>query len=243
MEGGNGHDFYYVDSAADTITEADLGGTDFVRVAAPGLSDYILPAYVENAQLSVGGTWLWGNGLSNDLTGTDIADVLLGQAGLDRLYGQRGNDTLRGGSDNDQLFGFTGQDMLYGETGDDLIEGGDGLDQITGGGGSDDLYGGAGSDTYIYEYVVDSGGGAVDWIHDFEGDGVDFLDLTAIDANTTVASDQAFTWVGSSTGAAGQAWYVISGPFWDIYLDVDGGGADMHLIVELASGTTVYGYW
>ena len=55
----------------------------------------------------------------------------------------------------------------------------------------------------------------------------DKIDLSAIDANTTVAGDQAFSWVQTPTGAAGEIWQVHNGfSAWTVYADVDGGGAD-----------------
>jgi serralysin len=70
-----------------------------------------------------------------------------------------------------------------------------------------------------------------DQIFDFET-GIDKLDLSAIDADTTTAGNQAFTFVQFPSGfAAGQATIVNGGSVTHVYLDVDGGGYDMQIDV------------
>ena len=116
---------------------------------------------------------------------------------------------------NDKLYGGAGNDVLYGENGDDTLNGGAGADQ---------LYGGGGRDTFVFTSVTDSTPQARDTIYGFATD--EKIDLRGIDANVTVANDQAFTFIGSRafSGHAGELRAVTmtdsSGTF--IYADTDG---------------------
>ena len=92
-------------------------------------------------------------------------------------------------------------------------------DILTGGRGVDLLTGGAGRDIFRFEATTDSGAalGTRDIIRDFM-QGEDRIDLSAIDANTSLLArgDQAFNFIGQGTKftAPGQLRYsyqIISG--------------------------------
>lgn len=112
-----------------------------------------------------------------------------------------GNDRIKGGGGNDDLFGGDGRDKLKGGDGDDSLDGGDGRDKLIGGRGDDVLdgglgrdvmRGGEGADVFLYGSADDSRKGRdKDKIRDFES-GIDLLDLSGIDADTTQDGDQAF---------------------------------------------------
>jgi len=90
-----------------------------------------------------------------------------------------------------------------------VIVGNSGDNVITGGGGADVLTGGGGHDTFKFVAVTDSAPGAThyDTITDFQH-GVDKIDLSAIDANTLVAGDQAFGFTAGQTVQANKVtWY------------------------------------
>jgi Ca2+-binding RTX toxin-like protein len=73
--------------------------------------------------------------------------------------------------------------------------------------GRDTLTGGAGADKFVYKGLSDS---VIDMMHDTITDfvrGTDKIDLSAIDANTGVAANQAFT----GTLIAGTAVFSIAG--------------------------------
>src|SRR5262249_21186760 len=81
------------------------------------------------------------------------------------------------------------------------------------GAGTDTLTGGLGDDTFVFATAAEAGNGATrDVITDVEGVGVaggDVIDVSGIDANTGVAGDQAFTFIGAAAfTAAGQLHYV-----------------------------------
>ena len=116
-----------------------------------------------------------------------------------------------GGSARDYLFGNDVSNKLSGNGGNDVLDGHLG----------DDIYtGGAGADEFRVSQV-----GYNDKITDFTS-GVDKIRLSEIDANSAVAGNQAFTYVGNSafSGAAGELRHYVSGG--DHYLagDVNGDG-------------------
>ena len=119
-------------------------------------------------------------------------------------------------------------DVIVGTTGADTLSGLGGNDSLTGGLGTDILTGGAGQDTFVYTDTAESPAGAMDTITDFSTSQGDRISLAAIDANTAVAGDQAFTYSGATsfTGVAGQLVYangILSG-------DINGDGtADIQI--------------
>ena len=96
--GGTGNDTYFVDNAADVVTENSGEGTDTVRATV----SYTLGANVENLTFIGTGAFSGiGNGLDNTITGGAATDTLLGGAGNDTLDGGAGADTLLGGAGDD----------------------------------------------------------------------------------------------------------------------------------------------
>ncbi|HEX8239800.1 MAG TPA: M10 family metallopeptidase C-terminal domain-containing protein, partial [Allosphingosinicella sp.] len=106
---------------------------------------------------------------------------------------------------------------------------------------ADILTGGGGADSFRYKLVTDSSASATDHILDFTS-GTDKIDLSRIDANTGLAGDQAFTWIGSGafTGVAGQLRVFQSGTDWLVQGDVNGDGvADLVIQVSVNDGSPV----
>jgi Ca2+-binding RTX toxin-like protein len=149
-------------------------------------------------------------------TGVIRGDVQLGED--DDLY-DGGRGTLDG-----QLDGGAGDDTLISGKGGDEILGGDGRDYLAGGKGADVLAGGAGADVFAFLRLSDSKVGHADLISDLHD--ADRIDLSAIDADSTQAGDQAFTLVASLDGHAGQAAlsYDAGAELTSLSLDVDGDG-------------------
>lgn len=163
----------------------------------------------DNIDGGAGDDSLYGNGgLAADPDGND---TLRGGAGDDYLDGRKGQDLLFGDDGNDILYGYDDFDRLFGGTGNDLLYGEDGGDDLYGGAGADILRGGTGNDWFRYTSITDSPVGAGrDLIADFNSAENDKIDLTSIDANTTLAGHQSFTFMGNNvafTGAAGQLRY------------------------------------
>ena len=97
---------------------------------------------------------------------------------------------------------FTAIDRFWGDSGANLFQGGGGKDTFTGGAGRDL------SD--VNQTSASPVGANRDVITDFDHL-TDDIDLSGIDANTTVAGNQSFRWVGTAalTGA-GQLGYITS---------------------------------
>jgi Ca2+-binding RTX toxin-like protein len=168
-----------------------------------------------------------GNGGDDVLTGAGGADTLNGGSGNDILNGGKGNDKLEGGGDNDTLIGGKGDDILKGGNGNDSLEGGVGNDDLRGGSGSDTLIGGSGrdtlnggseADTFRFVAVSDSANNAPDLVSDFKQSQFDKIDLSAIDAITSVAGlDDAFVLdakgkVNTAVAEGHIGWYKVNKP-------------------------------
>jgi serralysin len=130
-----------------------------------------------------------------------------------------------GGSARDYLYGNDVANKLSGNGGNDVLDGAKGNDIYTGGAGADEFR--------ISEI------GYNDKITDFTS-GVDKIRLSEIDANTGVAGNQAFTFIGNAafSGVAGQLHTYTQGG--DNYLagDVNGDGV-ADFTINLGSGAPV----
>ncbi|MGL4965689.1 MAG: calcium-binding protein [Inquilinus sp.] len=202
----------------------------------------------------------------NLLSGGGGDDILSGGAGADLLGGDGGSDIASyytaltgvavnlatgaasgGDAAGDTLFSIEGlsgsnlgNDSLAGDAGANVLRGWGGDDALTGAGGKDTLIGGAGADRFVYGSTADSAVGAnADVIGDFSHAQGDRIDLSAIDANTSAAGDQAFTFIGTATytGVAGQLRYHSDGVVTTIAGDVNGDGvSDFHIQLTGAIG-------
>jgi serralysin len=138
--------------------------------------------------------------------GTPSPDVIAGTPDQDVITGRGGNDLL---------FGFGGRDRIFGDADNDDLFGGDGPDELFGGIGNDDLFGqgqvdlltgNAGADTFHFEATSDSGVGVgnrdiiVLNTGDATGGFQDIIDLLFIDANTLIAGNQTFSFIGDTGG-------------------------------------------
>ncbi|AQR63000.1 hypothetical protein BZG35_16040 [Brevundimonas sp. LM2] len=113
-----------------------------------------------------------------------------------------GDSSGFGNALDNSLVGNTGANRLFGRGGRDTLEGGDGADRLEGGNGADVLVGGTGADTFVFRTVWETAKGDGDWIMDLEAG--DQVDLSAIDANRTVAGVQTFSLVDAFTRNAGE---------------------------------------
>ena len=143
---------------------------------------------------------------------TDLANHDTG-ALRDDFFG--GSDRITGSNAADVLAGFGGNDRVNGRAGDDLLLGGDGHDR---------LIGGADKDTFRFDSVAQDSHHETDLIMDLQD--FDVIDLSHIDADSTLAGDQAFNFVDAFTGHAGEATlnYDTEGDRTYLSLDVDGDG-------------------
>lgn len=149
-------------------------------------------------------------------------------------------DVLKGTGRADVLKGASGRDMLDGLAGNDKLNGMGGKDTLIGGAGKDILTGGTGADQFVFKAVTDSKVAARDVITDFSVREHDKIDLRAIDANTKVAGNQAFSWIGLKefSGKAGELRYEKVKSDTVIYADINGDKkADM--AIELDGALTL----
>jgi Ca2+-binding RTX toxin-like protein len=106
------------------------------------------------------------------------------------------------------MVGNGNANILQGFGGNDQIDGGQGADTLVGGTGRDSLHGGTGADQFRFDALSHSAVLAPDLIVDFTYTALelDRINLAVIDANTLLAGDQGFTFIGAGafTGAAGQ---------------------------------------
>ena len=189
MNGGNGGDLYLVDNNGDVIVENTAAAIGGIDQVNSTAGNHTIGLGIENLTLLAG---------AGDGTGNGIANLIIGNGLANDLVGGGGADTLNGGALADLLVG---------------------------GAGADDLIGGAGAvvDTFDFNSAAESGPAAAqrDSIIGFNGAGapaLDLINLDTIDADTTVAGDQDFTFLG-----------VIQNPFpaptdaGDLYLRTEGG--------------------
>ncbi len=196
LAGGSGDDIYGLDDA-DTIEEAEGGGTDLIRMTAtlPGLTFDLAADYLGIENFALLGK------LAGDVIGDAADNSLTGNAAANRLEGGGGADVLLGGA------------------GKDLLQGGAGADWLDGGAGIDRLEGGAGNDVY----VVDSAG---DLILDTGADDRDLVRATVSFALASGLEDLVLTGTAASFGIGNAAENALTGNAAGNLLD-GGGGADL----------------
>jgi Ca2+-binding RTX toxin-like protein len=113
---------------------------------------------------------------------------------------------------------------------------------IIGGGDGDTLTGGGGADRFKYTALSHSAPGDADRITDFKKGQGDKIDLSALDANANTAANDAFKFVSSFTGQAGQVYssYNAGSGTTNVFLDVDGDRtADM--VIQLSGQVSLAG--
>lgn len=184
MIGGGGNDIYYVDNAADVVTEWSGNGADHVYASV----SHALSSNVENltltgnANINASGNWA-----ANFITGNAGNNVLDGGTDADRLTGGAGDDTYHIDNSGDVVIENAGEgtDGVYSSvsltlaanvenltltggwslnaTGNSLansLTGNVGANILNGMGGADTMAGGTGNDTY---YVDNAGDIVSDW--------------------------------------------------------------------------------
>ena len=193
VNGGQGSDTYLItgneaggwSSFQGYDTYADNGTTGSDRLIAQGTGnvDIGLKAFAASS-------------------GIEIIDGS-GATGIVRLIGDGNANTLNFSTvqmigTNLRIEGKDGNDSITGSNNNDIIVGGNGDDKLTGGLGADKLTGNAGKDRFIFTTTAQMGLGTnKDTIADFQRD-QDLVDLVAIDANTLLTGNQAFTYIGSA---------------------------------------------
>jgi Ca2+-binding RTX toxin-like protein len=169
LDGKTGADILKGGAGNDTYVVDNVG--DVVTEVAGGGSDTVQASVSYTLAGNIETLTLTGTGNTNG-TGNALANTLIGNIGINTLNGAEGNDTLSGGLGNDTLVGGLGRDVLTG---------------------------GAGADRFDFNAVNESAAALTtrDLIVDFVP-GSDRIDLSTIDANSTVVGNQAFAFIGAA---------------------------------------------
>jgi Ca2+-binding RTX toxin-like protein len=145
---------------------------------------------------------------------------------------------------SEESLAFNGSDesdgnfRIFGGAGNDVLTGGAGADVIFGGLRGDTLTGGAGNDIFRYDFAAESNSTERDGIQDFNAG--DLIDLSKIDANSVLAGNQAFNFIGSAafSSTAGELRFEnisLGGPIWLVQGDTDGNGVSDFEVVLVIS--------
>ncbi|MBF9152122.1 beta strand repeat-containing protein [Novosphingobium jiangmenense] len=233
------------DTRTDTFTvnvSDGHGGTTSQNVVvtingandAPTLAPVVTTADPNDNDNGVGSNGVAATSANQTIDGANgnTADTLYGGGGNDTINGLNANDTLYGGSGNDTLNGGAQNDTLYGGSGNDTLNGDNNNDTLIGGYGADTNTGGTGTDTFKFLSVNDRG----DTITDFAGN-PEKIDVSAIDANGSLAGDQAFAF-GGTTAIANGIWYAVDGTTLHVYADTNGDTSTAEFWFDITGSVT-----
>jgi Ca2+-binding RTX toxin-like protein len=246
VNAGDGDNTVTTGAGADVVTSGTgndtlVTGTGDDRVQVRGGADSLI-AGTGNDLLTVDYGDLLTNVTANPTAGTmaggytglasDGAANSVNYTGVERfnITTGAGDDQVRTGGGNDTLSGGQGQDVLQAGVGTDVVIGGGGDDTIVGGNNADMLTGGQGNDTFRFD-DLHSIMGSTDRITDLQA--LDAIDLSAIDADVNAGGDQAFVFVDSFSGTAGEATitYQANRDLTRMTFDTDGDGtADIAIV-------------
>lgn len=254
LDGGAGYDILTGGSGDDTITSA--AGADTIDGGS-------------------GNDLLNGGARADTLFGREGDDTLNGGVGADTLVGGLDNDTYRIDSAGDRVVELAGEgtdrvtsylssytlaenvenltgmldsgQTLVGNAMANRIAGNAGSDRIEGATGRDTMSGGAGPDLFIFrDGDTSAARNTADRITDFSQADLDRIRVHEIDANTALAGDQNFTFIGNGafTGVAGQLHYAQQGAVTYVEGDTNGDSlADFVIrldgVINLAAGDFV----
>jgi hypothetical protein len=245
LTGGAGNDiFFFAGSprfaAGDTVDGGAgydslfLRGNYTIDFTAPGFAGVI--TNMENITVSSASDERYARGGGTEFDyNLKFADAMLAAGATITING--GLLTAEESLSFDGHLETNGQFRIFSGGGIDTIIGGAGNDLILGGGRGDTLTGGAGNDTFRYDSVTDSNSTERDGIQDFTLG--DIIDLSKIDANSTLAGNQAFDFIGSAAfgNHAGELRFEnisLGGPIWLVQGDTDGNGiSDFEVVLVI----------
>ena len=214
----------------DTLPNKFLGGAGPDTLAGNGGNDFLDGG--AGADLMKGGTGndiyvvnsrgdvvseVGGNGIDtvNSAVTVSLADALHFKGLIENLN-LTGNGVINGTGNfqKNLINGNANKNQIAGGGGADTMKAGAGADLLLGQAGKDTETGGLGADRFKLERALDSLAATRDVIKDFSHAQHDRIDLSAIDANSSLTKDQAFTFLGLAgfTGHKGDLHYRFEGP-------------------------------
>jgi len=226
---------------ADTVHVRDLTGTDvtLVDIDLAGTLDGTTGDATAD-RITVDGTAVH-DAIAIKQSGTEIAvSGLAAKTVIDHADPTLDHLTVNGLAGNDTIKASTlaaGHIVLTldGGAGKDVLIGSGGSDSLIGGIGKDTLTGGIGADHFVFATTAESAVGiTADRITDFSHAQADKIDLAAIDANTGLVGNQAFSFIGDGdfSSHAGQLRAIFSGANTLIAGDANGDGhADFNILL------------
>jgi len=194
LTGGTGNDTLMGGDGNDTL---DGGAGSDSMIGGAGNDTYVVSVATDIIVEGIDtGVDLVRTALGSYTLAANVENLTYTGTGAFSGSGNELNNIITGGNGGDTLNGLAGNDTLIGSLGNDVLNGGAGVDTLTGNDGAD---------RFVFSTLTDSGLSAAlrDLITDFTS-GSDRIDLSALDANASVAGNQAFTWrgTGAITGAA-----------------------------------------
>jgi Ca2+-binding RTX toxin-like protein len=231
------------DAEGSAITYSIVGGADAARFTLNATSGQLLFAASPNYEAPV------------DAGGNNVYDIIVQASDGVTVTTQTLAIAVNNLTDGATINGTNGGNTLTGTNAEDTIDGFGGNDTIIGGLGADRLFGGAGADRFVYNSIADSPTGStfnplsgatvsnMDSIRDFSRSQGDRISLSAIDANTAVAGNQAFAFIGTAafSNVAGQLRYSQANGTTIVSGDINGDGVadfaiELNGVVNLQSG-------
>jgi Ca2+-binding RTX toxin-like protein len=213
LNGMGGNDKLFGENGDDRL---DGGAGDDAMVGGLGHDTYVVDSTGDTV------TELAGTGTGLDSVRATLSSYSLGANVENLTYEGTGSFTGTGNALANIITGGAGNDLLDGGAGKDSLKGGAGADTLLGGAGVDTLDGGAGADDFVFTAATDSLPGALDTILGFVR-GEDDIVVSAIDANASLAGDQAFVLDAGGTFSMGEVRQrVVNGNlFLDFNTDAD----------------------
>lgn len=247
LDGGNGGDqvSFYNSTASITVDLSLLGSQ------ATGEGNDTLRSIENVGGSNTGNDRITGDAEDNSLSGFGGNDIIAGGDGADFMDGGDGNDTVTYAAALDNVavdlarivatddFGLldfvVGFENVIGGGFDDTLTGSAVANSIEGGLGRDLLRGNGGNDTFVYRAAEDTGTASATRDQILDWNTGDRIDLSVIDASSTVAGNQAFSFIGtgSFTGAGAQLRQVSASGGIVLEADIDGNNtADFSIFVR-----------
>lgn len=204
---GKAPDDYYSQASTRIVSDIKLSiGSDGKITASIDLNPYEVVEFhfVDGRGVTINGDRIFE--VTDNIIGSDYADILRGfggndvvngATGADLIDGGAGNDTLSGSDGNDTILGGDGKDVLYGGTGDDSIDSGAGSDTIVSGGGNDFVHASEGDvvDLGIGNDTIEAAGAGISVSG---GDGQDLLSFINYSSGVSIQFDYGLAAVAST---------------------------------------------